>query len=262
VGESEDPKTQALKVGVPGTVALERGAVGVMAESVRLDDQAPIAPEEVDLVRTDARIDPWRGKVVATAEAEEETLELAARELLLRSELFGTDQTQVQGSADSVAVHGLWNCAVKVAESAGRPCHCDGLVAGRNIGNEGPGSVNLDAGTLSAATVSRDAHVYRPRLRLEHSPKRRRTLMAHDGPVAKGEHGCHTPAFEGEAGMADGVNPSMNTVEPPGLRPFGNGCSAEPRRSELGRGDHAVLSGTRSWRLADLDWRLCQPLVD
>ena len=70
-------------MGVPGAVALERGAVAVVAKAIRLDDQAAVAPEEVDLVRADECVDLWLGKAVAAAEAEEESLELAAGEVFV-----------------------------------------------------------------------------------------------------------------------------------------------------------------------------------
>lgn len=46
MGEAKDPKTPAVKGGIPGPVALKRVTVPVVAEAVDLDDQAPVVPEE------------------------------------------------------------------------------------------------------------------------------------------------------------------------------------------------------------------------
>lgn len=81
MGEAQDPKTQALKVGVPGAVSLERGAVAVVAKTVGFHDQSAIAPEEIDLVWAQARVQLWLGKAVAAAEPAEDPLELAASQV-------------------------------------------------------------------------------------------------------------------------------------------------------------------------------------
>jgi hypothetical protein len=55
VAEAQDAETVALKHGIPGAVALEGRAVAVVAEAIRLHDQTPAAPEEVDFVRSDTQ---------------------------------------------------------------------------------------------------------------------------------------------------------------------------------------------------------------
>jgi hypothetical protein len=87
MGEAQDPKTQALKVGVSGAVALEGRAVAVVAKPVGLHDQAAVTPEEVDFVWPDASVHLWPGKAVAAAEAQEGPLELAAGEVRLAPEI-------------------------------------------------------------------------------------------------------------------------------------------------------------------------------
>src|SRR4051812_43085201 len=102
MGQAEDAKTQALKVGVPSAVALEGGSVAVVAEPVGLDDQAAVAPDEVDLVWPGAGIHLGHWKAVAPAERQEESLQLAAGEVVA-FEIAGADQAEVEGSADGTA---------------------------------------------------------------------------------------------------------------------------------------------------------------
>jgi hypothetical protein len=71
MGEAQDAETEALQLGVAGAVALEGRAVAVVAKTVGLDDQGPIAPEEIDFVLVDAGVHLWLGKAVAAAEREE-----------------------------------------------------------------------------------------------------------------------------------------------------------------------------------------------
>jgi GAF domain-containing protein len=104
VGEPQDAKTQTLKVGVPGAVALEGGAVAVVAEAVGLDDQASFAPEEVHLVGADARVHLWLGKAVTVTEGDEETLQLAAGQVGLALEIARADQAEVESAADGALV--------------------------------------------------------------------------------------------------------------------------------------------------------------
>jgi hypothetical protein len=78
MGEAQSAKTQALKVGVPSAVPLEGGPIAVVLEAVGLHDQAPVAPEEVDLVWPDSSVHLGLGKAVAAAEGEKDALELAA----------------------------------------------------------------------------------------------------------------------------------------------------------------------------------------
>jgi hypothetical protein len=88
MGKAHHAETQALKVGVPGAVPLECGSVSVVSVPVDFDDQTPVAPQEVHLVPRQARIHFWLRKAVAATEAKEESLELAAGELLLVPELL------------------------------------------------------------------------------------------------------------------------------------------------------------------------------
>jgi hypothetical protein len=50
----------------------------MVAESVDLDDQAAVPPEEVDLVGADAGIELRLGQAMAEAQAPEEALEFAS----------------------------------------------------------------------------------------------------------------------------------------------------------------------------------------
>ena len=111
VGGAEHPEAKALKSGVFGAIGLERGAVSVVAETVDLDDQAPVAPEEVDFMWADTGIHVRLGKAVAATEAEEAALELAAGEVRV-SQLPGSDQSKIEGSAHGALVDRLGNRAV------------------------------------------------------------------------------------------------------------------------------------------------------
>jgi len=73
----------ALYVGVLGAVRLECGSVPVIAKAIDLDHEPTFRPEEIDFVPSNPRIHVWLGKVVATTDAEEHALELAARQLRL-----------------------------------------------------------------------------------------------------------------------------------------------------------------------------------
>jgi hypothetical protein len=46
--------------------------------------------------------------------------------------------------------------------------------------------------------------------------------VADDRPIAAGQRGCQTPAFEGELGMADGVHTAMKAMESAGLGSLGD----------------------------------------
>jgi hypothetical protein len=98
-GESQDAKAQGLKVGVAGAVTLERPPVPVVSETVGLDDQTTVAPEEVDLMRAEAHFHVRLGKAMATAQTEEEAFEFAAGQIGLRREVSAHDQAAVEGLA-------------------------------------------------------------------------------------------------------------------------------------------------------------------
>ena len=111
MGEAKDPKTPAVKGGIPGPVALKRVTVPVVAEAVDLDDQAPVAPEEIDLVGSDTRIHVGQGKAVAPAEVEKQPLELAAGEVRV-AELLGADQSKIESPPHGAPVDRVGNRAV------------------------------------------------------------------------------------------------------------------------------------------------------
>jgi hypothetical protein len=212
VRDAEDTKTQALKMSVPGAVALERGAVGVVAKAVGLNDHLPITPEEVDLVPTDARVHLWLGKAVATTDAEEETLELAAREVVFPLQIVRADEAQVESPSDGPSENRLGRGAVEVAKGALRARHGNALATGHNIGNEGVGSMDRDAAALSASRASWERDVDEPVLWLEHPPKSRRAEVADDRPLPERKYSGHAPPFEAELGVAYGVDTAMNAV--------------------------------------------------
>jgi hypothetical protein len=133
-----------------------------MPESVGLDDQAAVAPEEVDLIRPDARVDLWLGKAVATAEGEEETLELAAGEVPLWLQFRLRDQPQIEGSADRTPENRLRNGGMEVAKRASRLGYRDAVAAGRNCGSEGGGAVDRDAAAPPASAVASNGYFDRP----------------------------------------------------------------------------------------------------
>jgi hypothetical protein len=241
MGEAKDAKTQALKMGVPSAVALKSRAVTVMPEAVGLDDQAAIAPEEVDLEPIDPGVHLRRWKAVPATEAPKEALQFAAGEVFVRSELARRNQAQVQSSADRATVDGLGNSAMEILQRARGLRHHDVVTACGNTGNEGVGSVDPDAGTLLASAVAWGRDVDRPGMRLKDSPEGRSAAVADDRTLTERQHSGHAPAFEGDPGVADGVDPAMKAVKAPSLRAFGHGCSAEPSRPELSRADHAVL---------------------
>ncbi len=59
----------------------------MVTKAIGLDDQPAVAPEEVDLVWADVRVDLWLGKAVAATEAQEDSLELAAGEVVVPLEV-------------------------------------------------------------------------------------------------------------------------------------------------------------------------------
>jgi hypothetical protein len=108
---------------------------------------------------------------------------------------------------------------MEVLERAGCLGQPDAVTEERNTGNEGVGSVDLDASALLAASIALHSHVDRPRVRREHPPKSRRTLMANGGAVTERKHRRHASAFEGEFAVADGIHTAMKVVQPAGLEP-------------------------------------------
>ena len=226
VGEAQDAVAQALKARVTFAIGLEGGAVAVVPEAVGLRDQLVVAPKEIDLVCADAGIHLWLGKAVATAEVEEEPLELAACELILALEVSRVDEAQIQRTADRPSKDRLGNGAMEVTERPRRLGDRDAVAAGRNSGNEGVGSVDRYAVAPLMATVSGHRDMDRAVARCQETPQGRGAAVANNGIVCECEYCRHAPALEAESRMPDGVNPAMKTMEP---GPY---------------------------------WRLCQPLVD
>ena len=74
-------------MGVARPVSLECEAVAVVTKAVRLDDQPAVAPEEIDFVRAGVRVEHWLEKAMAATEAQEDSLELAAGEVVLALEI-------------------------------------------------------------------------------------------------------------------------------------------------------------------------------
>jgi hypothetical protein len=140
---------------VAGAVGFERGPAAVVAEAVRLDDQAARAPEEVHFVLADASGHLRLGKAVAATEAEEDSLELATGEEVLAPDVRRAHEPQVKRPPKPPAEDRLGRGAVEVSERAARPRHRDAVAAGRNTGNEGVGSVDPDALPLLPAAVPR-----------------------------------------------------------------------------------------------------------
>jgi hypothetical protein len=134
VRKAQDAITQALKVGVSGSVTLEGGAIAVVAPGVGLHDHTLLPPEEVDFVPSNTRINLGLGKAVATAEAEHELLQFASRELLLPLEVRRADQATVEGFADGALIYGLGNGAVEVAQGSRGLRDRDAVAERRNTG--------------------------------------------------------------------------------------------------------------------------------
>jgi hypothetical protein len=199
-------------VGVPGTVLLESGAVAVVAIAVGLDDQAAVAPEEVDLVRADECVYFWLGKAVATAEGKEEPLELTAGELVLDLEVVRRDQAQVERAPDGAAIDRLRKAAVKIAERSGGLRQRDAVAAGHKIGNEGVGSVNPDPSAFLPAAVTRDGDLDWPRVWVEHAPHGGSAAVAHGRSIAESKNRSHALSLERQAVMANGVHPTVKTT--------------------------------------------------
>ena len=102
-----------MEGGVPGAVPLEGGAVAVVGEAVRLDDQGAVTPEKVDLVGSEPRVDLGLGEAVAAAEGEEAALELAAGQLVGAAQVARVDQAEIQSSPDGPTVNRLGSGAVQ-----------------------------------------------------------------------------------------------------------------------------------------------------
>ncbi len=241
VGEAENPKTQPLKMGVSSAVALEGGAVSVVSPRVGLDHHSLVVPEEVHFVLADARVHLRAGQAVTATEAEEEAFELAAAEFFLSLEIGRADQPEVQSPPDGPLENPLGRGAVKVAKRPLGPRDRNAVAAGPNTGNEGVGSMDLDAAALSASAVPDDAYMDRSGMRLEHAPKRGGALMADDGSLAERENRRHAPAFEGQAGVADRVHTTMNAMKPAGLDSAGDSVLVDPGTSKLRCAHDAVL---------------------
>lgn len=56
--------------------------------------------------------------------------------------------------------------------------------------------------------------------RSQEAPERRRGAVTEDGALTTGENRCHPAAVKAQSGVPDCVDPLMNTVQPPLLRPF------------------------------------------
>ncbi len=84
-GDPHDRQTARLELGVPGAVALERGAGPVEGEAVDLDDNALRRPQGVDFVRADADVRLWLWQVRLVDEGEEAGFGLRTRQALNRA---------------------------------------------------------------------------------------------------------------------------------------------------------------------------------
>jgi hypothetical protein len=213
VGEAQDPEAEALQLRVASTVGFEGSTVAVVSESIGLDDNSAIPPEEVHLVGPEASIHLWLGKAVTAADGEEATLELAAGEIGLSFQIGIGDQTEIECSADGLLVEGAWDYAVEVPKSSRGTS--DGHIGapGHETGNEGGGPMDSDAGTALPATVRWEGDVNRSGARGKHPPEHRSASMAHRRALTESEGSRHAPAFEGQSGVADGINTAMKAVK-------------------------------------------------
>jgi hypothetical protein len=78
IGEAQHPEAQDLEPRITDTVGFEGRAVAVVPEAVSLDDHLPFRSEEIHLELAHLGVHLGPEKPVATAEAQEEALELAA----------------------------------------------------------------------------------------------------------------------------------------------------------------------------------------
>src|SRR3954451_23975296 len=198
-----------------------------MPEAVGFDDQAAIAPQEVDLVRPDARVDLRLGKAVTAAEGEEDSLELGTDEVVGAAEIVARDQAQIERPPDGCPGHRQRRGGAEVAEGSLRCRQRDAVAAGRNTGNEGGGSMDANAASSSATAIAEKSHVDRPVAWSSHSPQRRRAEVTDDGPLAERQHRRRAPALEGEVRMAQGVHPAMNAVKAAGVHALADALAGE-----------------------------------
>jgi hypothetical protein len=209
VREAEDAKTQALKVDIPGAIALESITVAVVAEAVGLDDETAIAPEEVDLVWADAGVHLWLGKAVAAEEAQEHALELAAGEVGIRPEVVRSDQPQIESAAHRGTKHRLGNAAPQIAKCPPRPRHRDAVASGRYCRSEGGRAMNSEAGSRSPASIASDGDMDGTLVSRKKAPDRGGASMARDGSIANRKDRGGTSAFEADPRVSHRIHTSV-----------------------------------------------------
>lgn len=56
-----------------------------------------------------------------------------------------------------------------------------------------------------------------------------------------GEHRSRAPSLSGQLGVTDGINPSMNPMQPSGSHASANCLFRETETAQLAQRDHAVL---------------------
>jgi hypothetical protein len=73
------------QVQIAGSIVLERLTPTVISVAVGFHDQAPIAPEKIDEMRSDTDVDLWRRQPMTPTKLKEGTLEIAASTVTVRA---------------------------------------------------------------------------------------------------------------------------------------------------------------------------------
>jgi hypothetical protein len=241
VGEAQDPKTEALKTGVPSAVAFEGVAVPVVTKPIRLDDQSAIPPEEVDFVRANPDIYVGPGKPVTAAKAEEASLQLATGDVWVRTKIAGGDQAEIEPASHRGTKHRLGNGPPQIAEGPPRLGNGDAVAAGRNCGCESGGAVDSDAHAWLSAGIAGNRDVNVPFVRREQPPDCGGTPVARDCPPPKRKNRGDTAAFEADSLVSHRVDTTMKPVQTTGAQSGLNRIAVKTSGAQLVPADDAVL---------------------
>jgi hypothetical protein len=213
VGEADDVVAQGAEVQVSVMVVLKGLRATVVAVAIGLDDDALLAPEEVDDARSNPHIDLRRRQPMALAEAQEEMLQLAPR--LLAGALGSNSQPACPRLSYRAAKFGGRDDPPKVGNGLGRRRYGNAQPPGHGCCRQRGAAMEEDSGSLPSAGFRPNRHVHCAALRVQESPESSRAAMAEYGPPSAGQNRRRPSSLLRDTSMPDGVHTAMEAMKSP-----------------------------------------------
>lgn len=204
--------SRGAQFGLALAVVLQALSAGVSGEPIRLHHKLGQWPEEVDLMAEQPSVHLRARQVVALAEPQKATLELAAGEVdrPRRGEL-GAIAKKFRLPPRSAELVGR-GAAGQVRQGSGWRRHGNVEPPGRLPPGKAGGAVQADAIAVAPARGAGDQTVHRARARCEHPPQSGGRPMAEYGRVSARLDRSRPAPLVGEARVAHRVNAAVDAV--------------------------------------------------